>query len=82
MNKSSKIALGILGAAAVGVVIGGLFYTAKGKEIRKSAQSKFNDWSDEVAHLFKKGKAEMEEAGDKLAKKARELRKEASSYTG
>jgi gas vesicle protein len=81
MNKSTKIALGILGAAAVGVVIGGLFYTEKGKELRSTAKDKMSDWSDQLTQLFKKSKAEMEEASDKLVKKARELRKEANTYT-
>ena len=81
MNKSTKVALGILGAAAIGVVIGGLFYTDKGKEIRKTAGDKMSDWSDQLTQLFKKGKAEMEEASDKLVKKARDLRKEANTYS-
>ena len=81
MNKSTKVALGILGAAAVGVIIGGLFYTDKGKEFRKTAKDKMSDWSDQINQLLKKGKAEMEDASDKLVKKARELKKEANTYT-
>lgn len=77
MNKSSKIALGILGAAAVGVIIGGLFYTEKGKEIREQIGHKASDAKDNIADLLKKGKHKMSEVAQELSKKANGMKRTA-----
>ncbi len=71
MNKSSKIALGILGAAAIGIIVG-LKYTDKGKEISKQLNDKACDWKEQFASLLKKGKNVASEAtnGYKKAKDA------------
>ncbi len=51
MNKSSKIALGILGAAAVGAVLA-LLYTDKGKEVSKKMGKKAGEMKDHLTDLW------------------------------
>jgi gas vesicle protein len=52
MSKNSKIALGIIGAMAAGVVIGLLVAPEKGKDLRKSLKKNASKWSDQLSHLF------------------------------
>ncbi|CAN5723526.1 hypothetical protein BH10BAC3_BH10BAC3_23170 [soil metagenome] len=80
MNKSSKIALGILGAAAVGVIIGALFYTEKGREIREEIGSKAGEAKDTLAELIKKGKQRANDAVNDLSRKANGVKTSAEDY--
>jgi gas vesicle protein len=62
MTSTAKIALGILGAAAAGVVIGLLIAPEKGSEIRGRIKRTAGDWVDNLSHLFsgdKEGKEKM-----------------------
>ncbi|MEO5948053.1 MAG: YtxH domain-containing protein [Chitinophagaceae bacterium] len=59
MTKNSKLALGILGAIAAGVAIGMLLAPEKGKDMRKKLKKTANKWSDEMTHLFEKGKEKL-----------------------
>ena len=56
MAKNSKLALGIFGAVTAGVAIGMLLAPEKGKDMRKKLKKTANKWSDEMTHLFEKGK--------------------------
>jgi gas vesicle protein len=56
MTTRGKIALGILGAAAAGVVIGLLIAPDKGSEVRKRIKRTTGTWVDNVGQLLKKGK--------------------------
>ena len=80
MNKSSKIALGILGAAAIGVIIGGLFYTEKGREIREQIGSKASDAKDNLANLIKKGKQRASDTANDLSRKANNVKSSAEDF--
>jgi gas vesicle protein len=71
MNTKSKVILGILGAAAAGVVIGMLVAPEKGKETRKRLKKTAEDWADSMGHLWSRGKAAAEEAANDLKEKAR-----------
>ena len=71
MNTKSKVILGILGAAAAGVVIGMLVAPEKGKETRKRIKKTAEDWADNLGHLWSRGKAAAEEAANDLKDKAR-----------
>lgn len=71
MNTKSKVLLGILGAAAAGVVIGMLVAPEKGKETRKRLKKTAEDWADSMGHLWSRGKAAAEEAANDLKEKAR-----------
>lgn len=54
MTNTSKIALGIIGAMAAGVVIGLLIAPEKGKDLRKRLKKNADKWSDQLTHLFSK----------------------------
>jgi gas vesicle protein len=52
MTSNSKIALGIIGALAAGVVIGLLVAPEKGSELRSRLKKNAGKWSDQLSHLF------------------------------
>jgi len=56
MTTTSKIFLGILGAAAAGVAIGLLVAPEKGSETRKRIRRTTGTWVDSLGDLFSKGK--------------------------
>lgn len=66
MNNTTKIALGILGAAAAGVVIGLLLAPDKGSETRKKVKETAGGWVDSLSHLFQNGKHEAEAVKEKV----------------
>jgi gas vesicle protein len=72
MTTTTKVALGILGAAAAGVVIGLLIAPEKGSEIRTKIKKTAGEWVDTLSHLFTEGKDEMESAAEENINKVRE----------
>jgi gas vesicle protein len=68
MNTTSKVILGILGAAAAGVVIGLLVAPEKGKDTRKRLKKTAEEWADSMTNLWARGK----EATDNIAKDMKE----------
>lgn len=66
MNTKTKIAIGILGAAAAGVVIGLLIAPEKGSDMRKKLRKTANGWADNLSHLFVKGEEELEAVKEKV----------------
>ena len=52
MTNQSKIALGILGAVAAGVVIGLLIAPEKGSDMRKRVMKTTGGWIDSLSHLL------------------------------
>jgi gas vesicle protein len=77
MTTTSKIALGILGAAAAGVVIGLLLAPEKGSDMRKKIKKTAGDWADSVSHLFAQGKEHL----DELKEKGRTYKEKATGVT-
>jgi len=71
MDTKTKVLLGILGAAAAGVVIGMLVAPEKGEETRKRIRKTAGDWADSLSHLWERGKHAAEE-GAKYAKTSAE----------
>ncbi|MDF2190276.1 YtxH domain-containing protein [Paraflavitalea sp. CAU 1676] len=69
MTTTTKVLLGIVGAAAAGVVIGMLVAPDKGSELRKKIKSNCGDWANTLGDLFNAGKEKAEdlaaEAGNK-----------------
>ena len=76
---NGKLILGILGAAAAGVVVGMLIAPEKGEDLRKSIKRTAEDWMDEIAKLTGKGKAFAEDLSDRAMEDAHELRDEAET---
>jgi len=66
MTSKSKILLGVLGAAAAGVVIGLLVAPEKGSNIRKKIKKTAGEWADNLTHLFVQGKDEAGELVEKV----------------
>ena len=66
MNTTTKIAVGILGAAAAGVVIGLLLAPEKGSDTRKKVKETAGGWVDSLAHLFENGKHEIDAMKEKV----------------
>lgn len=74
MTTKSKIVLGVLGAAAAGVVIGMLIAPEKGKDMRKKIKKTAGNLADGLSHFFvnAKGEAEVLKEKAKNAKLAAE----------
>jgi len=77
MNTKSKVLLGILGAAAAGVVIGLLIAPEKGKDMRKKIRKTAGDWADNLGHLWTQGKEAAENAVGEAKDKARQAKDKA-----
>lgn len=58
---TTKVIVGILGAAAAGVVIGMLIAPEKGEDLRKNIKKTADDWVDEVSQWMGKGKTYLSE---------------------
>jgi gas vesicle protein len=78
MDTKSKVILGILGAAAAGVVIGLLVAPEKGSDMRKKIRKTAGDWADNLSHLWADGKeaaeGSLENAKDKVKEKANKVK--------
>jgi gas vesicle protein len=72
--SNSKILLGILGAAAAGVVVGLLIAPEKGKDLRKNISKTASDWMDELTSWAGRGKAYAREIGNEMMADADELK--------
>ena len=77
MTTKSKIILGLVCAAAAGVVVGLLLAPEKGTELRSKISQKTGDWTsnlsdlfanakDEVSNLKRKGASAASNAGNKF----------------
>lgn len=71
MNTNSKVLLGILGAAAAGVIIGLLVAPDKGQETRKRLKKTAGDWADNLSHLWERGKHAVADGAQEMKEKAR-----------
>jgi gas vesicle protein len=73
MTSSTKVVIGIIGAAAAGAVIGMLLAPEKGSDIRQKVKDAANDWACQLADLFAEGKSELGNLTTKAARKAKDL---------
>jgi len=65
MTTGTKVLLGILGAAAAGVVIGLLIAPEKGSETRKRIAKTTGDWADQLSNVFKNTRDQFNDLKDK-----------------
>jgi gas vesicle protein len=72
MTSRSKVLLGILGAAAAGVVIGLLIAPEKGKDTRKKIKQTAGEWADNLTHLWAKTRKAAEDMADDAKAKVRQ----------
>jgi gas vesicle protein len=79
---TTKVILGILGAAAAGVVIGMLVAPEKGSDLRKNIKSTADDWVDELSQWIGKGKEYIDEVKNRAAEEAGSLKAEAEDAVG
>jgi gas vesicle protein len=54
MTKNAKVALGVFGALAAGVLIGLLVAPEKGKDLRVRIKKNTDKLTDQLSHLFTK----------------------------
>jgi len=66
MTSTSKIILGIVGAAAVGVAIGMLMAPEKGAEIRKKLSDTANDLAGKMGDMITAGKEKLTRRTDQV----------------
>lgn len=79
MTTTTKVILGIVGAAAAGAVVGMLLAPDNGSEIRRKVKDTANDWACQLADLFAEGKSELQNLKSKGAKGARDVRNDAEN---
>jgi gas vesicle protein len=72
MTTKSKVLLGIVGAAAAGVIIGLLIAPEKGKDTRKKIKKTAGEWADNLSHLWAKSKKAADEFTDEAKDKLRQ----------
>lgn len=66
MTSTSKVILGIVGAAAAGVVIGLLLAPDKGSETRRRIGKTAGEWANSLGHVLDNGKHAVEEMANKV----------------
>jgi gas vesicle protein len=81
MTTTSKVLLGILGAAAAGVVIGLLVAPEKGSDMRKKIRKTAGDWADNLGQLWTKGKEAAEESFNDVKEKVSKANKAKETYS-
>jgi gas vesicle protein len=82
MNTTSKIVLGLMGAAAVGALIGILVAPEKGSDLRKKISDGAGDVAEEIGKLLKAGKEELAGLKQTVSREARNLKNTAEESVG
>jgi gas vesicle protein len=72
MSTGSKVALGIIGALAAGVVVGLLIAPEKGADLRKRLKKNVGTWSDQLSHLFSQAEDGIKTEAKEKVSRARE----------
>lgn len=78
MTTKSKVILGLVGAAAAGVLVGILLAPDKGTEVRRKITKTAGDWTSQLGDLFSSAKEEIANLKNKGTKAATDA---ASRYT-
>ena len=79
---TTKVLLGILGAAAAGVVIGLLIAPEKGSDLRNNISKTAGDWADEIGDWMGKGKEYLSEMKNRASSEAEALAAEGEEAVG
>lgn len=70
MNSTSKTILAVMGAAAVGAVIGMLVAPEKGSELRRKITDATGDWTTQLSELLAQGKEQLNSLKNKATSEA------------
>lgn len=70
MNSSSRTILAIMGAAAVGAIIGMLVAPEKGSELRRKITDATGDWTSQLSDLLAQGKEQLNNLKNKATNEA------------
>ena len=70
MNSTSKTILAVMGAAAVGAVIGMLVAPEKGSELRRKISDATGDWTTQLSDLLAQGKEQLNNLKNKATSEA------------
>jgi len=73
MTSTSKIILGVLGAAAAGIAIGMLMAPEKGADMRKKIGDTASDLAGRVGELITSGKEKISEVVNTVSKQSEGL---------
>lgn len=76
MNSTSKTILAVMGAAAVGAIIGMLVAPEKGSDLRRKITDATGDWTTQLSDLLAQGKEQL----NNLKNKATGATTESSAY--
>ena len=72
MTTRTKVILGLVGAAAAGVIVGLLVAPEKGADMRKKVGDTATDWAGRLSDLFTSAKDEVDNLRTKGANVANE----------
>ena len=67
MNSTSKTILAVMGAAAVGAIIGMLVAPEKGSELRRKITDATGDWTTQLSDLLAQGKEQLNTLKNKVS---------------
>ncbi len=70
MTNKSKIILGLVGAAAAGVIVGLVLAPEKGADMRQKLKTTAGEWADHLTDLFADAKGEIQNLKNKGSKMA------------
>ena len=70
MTTKSKIILGLVGAAAAGVIVGLVLAPEKGADMRQKLKTTAGEWADHLTDLFADAKGEIQNLKNKGSKMA------------
>ncbi|MBD0331568.1 MAG: YtxH domain-containing protein [Chitinophagaceae bacterium] len=79
MTTKSKIILGLVGAAAAGVIVGLVLAPEKGTDLRKKLKKTAGEWADHLTDLFANAKGEIENLTGKASKEAKSMASDAGN---
>lgn len=77
MNSTSKTILAVMGAAAVGAIIGMLVAPEKGSDLRKKITDATGDWTTQLSELLAQGKEQLNSLKNKATTEASNYASEA-----
>jgi gas vesicle protein len=80
MKNSSNILLGILGAAAAGVVIGMIIAPQKGSALRSDLKHSAGDFTKKLGDLLSKGKEKYDELRSMVSDEGKNLKHDVHEF--